>query len=232
MDQAELQAAITDHKEWLVNPDKGKRLDLRGADLTGADLTGATLTGADLTDADLTDATLTGADLTDAVLRGAVLTGADLTGAVLGGADLRDAVLRGAVLTDAVLRGAVLRDADLRDAKLEPLAAARLTIVPESGSFSGHKKLRGGKLAVLEIPHDAARSNSTGRKCRASRAIVRSIVEADGTPATEGVSLHDAAFAYRVGEEVTPHEWCADRWQECAGGIHFYLTREEAKAHA
>jgi hypothetical protein len=25
--------------------------------------------------------------------------------------------------------------------------------------------------------------------------------------------------------------WNEDRWTECGGGIHFYLTREEAAAH-
>ena len=26
---------------------------------------------------------------------------------------------------------------------------------------------------------------------------------------------------YRVGQRVTCDKWCEDRWEECAGGIHF-----------
>ena len=36
-------------------------------------------------------------------------------------------------------------------------------------------------------------------------------------------------FVYRVGETVRPDAWGGDRWVECAGGIHFFLTRYEAE---
>ena len=46
-----------------------------------------------------------------------------------------------------------------------------------------------------------------------------------------GVSMHDNATIYRAGETIKPHQF-DDNWQnECAGGIHFYITREEAEAH-
>lgn len=44
-------------------------------------------------------------------------------------------------------------------------------------------------------------------------------------------SQYDSAFIYRVGKTVRCDTWCEDRWQECAGGIHFFLTRAEAEAH-
>jgi len=47
----------------------------------------------------------------------------------------------------------------------------------------------------------------------------------------EGVSLYDATCIYRVDRHVAAAAWEADRWIECGGGIHFYLTREEALAH-
>jgi hypothetical protein len=169
--------------------------------------------------------------LSYAVLRGAVLSYAVLRGAVLSYAVLRGADLRGADLSGANLRDADLSYAVLRGADLPPVDAARLSIVPETGQFNGWKKLKGEKIAELEIPHDAARSNATGRKCRASHARVLRIVAPDGLPADEGVSLHDPAFLYRVGETVKCHAWEPNRWVECGGGIHFYLTIEEAKAH-
>lgn len=82
----------------------------------------------------------------------------------------------------------------------------------------------------LLIPSDARRSNGTGRKCRADRAHVLAIYGSGN----EGVaySTHSATFAYRVGETVTPVEpFDEDRWNECASGIHFYVTREEAEGH-
>jgi hypothetical protein len=43
-----------------------------------------------------------------------------------------------------------------------------------------------------------------------------------------GRSLHNFDTVYRVGETVRPHQFDPDRWHECAGGIHFFITREEA----
>lgn len=100
--------------------------------------------------------------------------------------------------------------------------AAQLTRCPPAGSFIGYKKLGNGTIAKLLIPEDAERSSSTGFKCRASYAIV---LEGDGT------SIHDITFVYKTGEKVIPSGFDKDRWQECAPGIHFYLTREEAEAY-
>ena len=161
------------------------------------------------------------ASLRDAYLRDAYLQGADLRGA-----DLRDANLRGADLQGADLRGANLRDADLRGVKdLSPLIAAQLSIVPEAGAFIGYKKLLGGIIATLGIPADAQRSNATGRKCRASCAKVISL--------SGGVSSgrSNRGGVYVVGQTVYPSGWEPDRWQECAPGIHFFLTLAEAEAY-
>ena len=185
--------------------------DLRGADLRGADLWGANLRGADLRGADLRGADLRGADLRDADLRDADLWGADLWGANLRGADLW---------------GANLRGADLRGAKnLSSLAAAQTTITPE-GQLIGWKKCKSGVIVKLSIPADAKRSNATGRKCRAEFADCLEVIGAD-----VGMSSHDGKTEYRVGERIACDKWCEDRWEECAGGIHFFLTREEAEAY-
>ena len=156
-------------------------------------------------------------------LYGANLTGANLHGANLTGADLYGANLYGANLRGANLRGADLYGADLRGAKNIPALAAAQTNICAEGAIRGYKLTREG-VVVLEIPAKAARSNATGRKCRAEFARVRETP--GGKPAH---SKHDPNFVYCVGETVRSDAWCADRWQECAGGIHFYLTREEAE---
>ena len=95
--------------------------------------------------------------------------------------------------------------------------------MPRFGAFTAYKKAS-GKIVTVEILVDAKRSNATGRKCRAEAVRVIAI---DGD--IEAVSPHDASVVYRVGEIVRCHEWNPDRWTECGGGIHFFLTREEAE---
>jgi len=156
----------------------------------------------------------------------AVKSGDDLSGADLSGADLSWANLSEANLCRANLSEANLYRADLSWAKNAELILASTSICPE-GQIIGWKKCKGGVIVKLSIPEDARRSNATGRKCRAEFADVLEIFSGGSA-----VSLRDGNTVYRVGERVIPHEWCEDRWQECAGGIHFYITREEAEAHS
>ena len=199
----------------------------RRANLTGACLVGADLTGADFTYADLTAADLTGANLTGALFIEATLVDANCTGAILRSTSLQGANLARVILDSVDLRHTDLEDADLTGVQLSThvLACARLLITPE-GDLIGHKQCRDGVIVTVRIPAGVPRSNATGRKCRAERAIV---IAVDG--ATEGVSIYDETYIYRVGETVLCHRWEPDRFIECGGGIHFYLTRVEAEAH-
>ena len=209
------------------------------ADLRGAYLGGAYLGGADLCGAYLRDAYLLGADLRDAYLLGADLGGANLRGADLAGAYLRDANLRDANLRGADLAGADLGGADLGGAKNAELVIARTRILPEAGDVIGWKKVACTDhdhqpcIAKLRIPDGALRSHAAGRKCRADRAEVLAIyIQESGIEVPEAMSLRDRRFMYRVGETVTPTEpFNTDMWNECASGIHFYISRIEAEAH-
>ena len=140
-------------------------------------------------------------------------------------ASIREAV-ETACKARANLEGANLKGVNLKRAyNLLPLAAAQTVIAPE-GDLIVWKQCQGGVLVKLLIPRGAKRSNSTGRKCRADFADVLEIIGAD-----VGISQHDANVVYRVGQRVTCHKWGENRWEECAGGIHFFLTREEAEAY-
>lgn len=166
------------------------------------------------------------ADLRRADLRRADLHGADLRGADLREADLREADLRRADLRGADLRGADLHGAYLWGAMSVPaFVAAQLSILPD-GDIRGWKKCRNDVLVCVLVPANARRSNASGRKCRAEHVDVIEVIGAD-----VGVSWHDARVTYRAGDRVTCDSWCEDRWQECGGGIHFFITREEAEAH-
>ena len=126
----------------------------------------------------------------------------------------------------ADLRGADLRGANLRGAKniYMPIAC------PEEGEFIGFKKAN-GYIVKLRITEDAKRCSATSRKCRCSKAIVVSITNIDGTESgkTKIASGYDKNFNYEVGETVTVDNFEDDRWEECAPGIHFFITRKEAE---
>ena len=191
------------------------------------------LHGADLRYADLRGANLHGANLYDADLSGAYLCGAYLCGAYLSGANLH-----GANLSDADLRYADLRGADLRDANHVQLSIAKTSILPDEGDIIGWKKawtdgtmLPKSVIVKLLIPADAQRSNATARKCRASKARVLDLQDKQGNslpPDTMAYSGHDTDFTYKKGETVHVENFDTNRWNECAPGIHFFITRIEA----
>ena len=215
---------ITTPNGTLEGENVEKILKAHGSDcLRGADLRGADLRGADLR----------GADLRDAYLRGADLRDADLRDADLRYADLRDADLRDADLSDACLRGA-----DLRGAKLSEPAAAQTSILPDEGDIIGWKKAYVDDtmppkpvIVKLLIPSDAQRSNGTSRKCRASKARVLDLQDKQGIslpPNTTAYSSYDTDFYYKKGETVSVENFDTNRWNQCAPGIHFFITRIEA----
>lgn len=214
------------------------RADLRGADLHGADLRGADLYGAYLRDAYLGCANLHGADLGHANLGHANLSHANLSDANLSYANLSGANLSDADLSDADLRYANLSDVDLRDANHVQLSIAKISILPDEGDIIGWKKAWTDNempptpvIVKLLIPADAQRSNATGRKCRASTARVLDLQDKQGNSLpsdTTAYSSYDTDFTYKKGETVHVENFDTNRWNECAPGIHFFITRIEA----
>ena len=108
-----IKKILSDHSDWLSNPETGKCANLRGANLRGANLRGADLRGADLRGANLRGANLFGADL-----RGADLRDTNLSDTNLSDTNLRDTNLSDTNLSDTNLFGANLSGADLRGADL------------------------------------------------------------------------------------------------------------------
>ncbi len=90
----------------------------------------------------------------------------------------------------------------------------------------GWKKCQDNVIVKLAIPEEAKRSHAFGRKCRAEFADVLEVIGAD-----VGISQHDDKTEYRVGERVVPDSWSDDWQNECANGIHFFITKEEALAY-
>ena len=210
MTTEKIKEILKKHLHWLLEDCEGwegMRADLSRADLSGANLFGVNLSGANLFGVNLSGANLSGANLSRADLSGADLSGANLSGANLFGADLSGAKV----------------DKKLVD-KFYPLAC------PETGSFIGWKKCRDDLIVKLEICEDAKRSSAFGRKCRCSAAKVLEIQTLDGKPSEvkSARSGYKADFYYFPGEVVSVDNFEEDRTVECAPGIHFFITRQEA----
>lgn len=237
-----LEDILDKHALWVKGESSGKRAYLNDANLSHVYLSGANLRDAYLSGADLRYANLRGANLRYAYLRGADLSHANLSGADLRGADLSYTDLSSANLSGADLRDAYLNSADLSRSNLSGVDLSGVYLrganniyiplaCPEKGSFIGFKKVSNGEQIVeLFIPTDAKRSSSTGRKCRCNKAKVISITNIDGSSCelTTVRSSYDSNFMYTVGEYVEVKNFDDNRWNECAPGIHFFITREEA----
>ena len=197
------------------------------ANLSYADLSYANLSSADLSYANLSSANLSYADLSYANLSSAYLRSANLSSAYLSSANLSYADLSYANLSSANLSYANLSYADQNEGTLFLSIAC-----PEEGSFIAYKKAD-DKIVKLMITEDAKRSSATTLKCRASKAKIISIENVDGTPCDQNFvsSDYDASFIYRIGEVVEVTNFDEDRWNECAPGVHFFLSKELAKQY-
>lgn len=204
-----------------------REANFRNANLTGAILNGSDLTLAHACGVNLQRAKLIGANLSFADLRAATINDADLTDANLTGTNFKDAILVRACLAGANLTGAKFDDAVLLEADFTGAVMPDFQL-PQGVAIRGWKKLRDDVIAELEIPAKARRTASLiGRKCRAEYAVVVSLSKGDS-----GVSIQDDKVTYTVGQTVKPRNWYDDDFRlDCAPGIHFFRTRDEAEQY-
>ncbi len=88
----------------------------------------------------------------------------------------------------------------------------------------GWKKCRDNIIVKLKIPEGAKRSHAFGRKCRCEYAKVLEVIGAE-----VGISIHDYKTEYKKGTTVKCDKFDENWKEECAGGIHFFITRVEAE---
>lgn len=90
------------------------------------------------------------------------------------------------------------------------------------------EKTRTNADRIRELPNEVLAQII--RQCRCDKAVVIAIENLDGTaPGIVSVaSKRDRNFIYTVGETVSVPDFCEDRFQECAAGIHFFINRQEA----
>lgn len=243
MTHKELNNILKEHKLWLFSDgEKGKQADLSHLDLCGFDLSGANLkcanllavdlSGADLIDADLSEADLWAADLSNADLSntnldGANLSYANLSDANLSGADLSSANLSKANLWGADLKGADLNWANLSETNLDIDERIRKGLILQE-KMTGWKKCQDDILVKLEIPKGATVFSINNDKCRTNKAKVIEII---GSNDNTAISQQDKNFVYKLGETVEIKNFNCQYNIECATGIHFFRTKEEAERY-
>lgn len=205
-----------------------KYANLRGVKLKDAKLRdtflgGACLSDADLYNAELTFACLEEANLKDANLMFANLFAANLNDVDLSGANLIRANLTGANLTGANLTGVHMKEANLAEAIFDKGEQCRLGMILTK-SMKGYKKTSEGNVIELKIPKGAIVFSINNSECRANKAIVTKC---------EGVqhSWFDPGFEYKEGNTINIKGFNLQYNIECAEGIHFYRTKEEAEKY-
>lgn len=193
--------------------------------LFSVNLTGAYLFGAEMNEVEMNNANLSYVDLRYSKLHNVVLSGA-----ILLRANLQDAEMQGVNLDYTNLSGANFEGINLCKVKYNENTAFFSPCCPEKGAFIGFKKCSDNRIVELLIPEDAKRSSATTRKCRCSKANVLEITDAydQNKKYKKALSRHDANFIYCVGKTVEVPDFNEDRWHECAPGIHFFMTRDEA----
>ena len=105
------------------------------------------------------------------------------------------------------------------------LTAPNLIFLPGGAELTVWKKCRDEVIVKLRIPPEAKRIGRVGYKCRAEFAEV---LEIEGAEIATGT--HDPTFVYRVGSVVRAKDF-DETVTTCAPGIHFFLTRDEAKGY-
>ena len=96
-----------------------------------------------------------------------------------------------------------------------------------------------GAIVTLEIGAQTEAQSYLGKKCRAASAKVIDIRLLNDEPLPKGCRVfsswgrarHRFKFEYEIGEIVRPRPHYRRAMKECAPGIHFFLTKAEARAY-
>ena len=224
-------------KDILKNRKLKERLVLKDIEICDMDLTNWKLSNIDFSLSSFHRVKFDGANLEYSNVFNVLFDECTLRGTNFKNANLENATLRYADMTGANIQGANLYSAVLENAKLDDIIFDKDTKwfrlhCPKKGAFLGYKKCFNDRLVQLLIPADAKRSSATMGTCRCNKAKVLTIKSFDYKQTyTEASSLVDDNFIYRVGQWVEVKDFNEDRWRDSTTGIHFWMTREEAKKY-
>ncbi|MGO1369762.1 pentapeptide repeat-containing protein [Senegalia sp. (in: firmicutes)] len=222
-------------KDILKNRKDRERLMLKEIELSHMDLTGWDLSNIDFSLSTFHRVKFDKANLENSGVFNVLFDKCSFYKTNFKYANLECAALRYADMTACNIEGSNLYGAILENAKLDDIIFNDDTKwfhmhCPEQGAFLGYKKCFDNRLVQLLIPKDAKRTSATLPSCRCNKAKVLSIKSFDYEKNyMEASSLVDDNFIYRVGQWVEVKNFNDDRWRDSTTGIHFWLTREEAK---
>lgn len=216
---------------------EGERLSFFSCAFYGMDLTGWRLSDMDFTLSSFQEVRLDGVDFSGSSVENALFDGCSMRSADFRDSRMVTASFRYCDMRECDIRGADLFGAVLEHARLEKIISDESTkwfrlYCPEKGAFLAYKKCVNDRLVQLLVPADAKRTSATRPSCRCNRAKVLTIKSFDYQKNFEEAwSLVDENFVYRKGQWVEVKDFNEDRWQDSTTGIHFWLTREEAKGY-
>ncbi len=224
-----------DFKEILKNRKPKDKLVLREIELFDMDFTGWDLSNIDFSLSAFHRVKFDKANMSYSSVVNALFDECSVRETDFQHGDLECAALRYADMSGCNIKGANLYGAVLEYAKLDGIISDQNTKwfhlrCPEKGAFLGYKKCFNNRLVQLLIPADAKRTSATLPSCRCSKAKVLTIKSFDYKQSfTEAWSLVDDNFVYPLGKWVEVKNFDEDRWKDSTTGIHFWMTREEAR---
>lgn len=229
-------------------------MDLRGWNFKGENLTGANFKGADLTGACFIDAILVNANFEGANLKNTDFSCANAWSANFNETNCKDALFLSANLTEASFEGADLDCASFAQANLTEANLQDTNIItaefdntvgiypvcPDTGVFTawtiGEDEEGNEYLVEILLPWSALRSSGTTRRCRANAMHINGItpigesLEDDECP--DSVKLKNRDFKLSLGETSTDENFEVDRFKVSSTDLYFWISEEEALAHA
>ena len=223
-------------------------MDLRGVDFTGQNLTGANFAGANLEGACFIDAILVNANFEGANLKNTDFSCVNAWSANFNETNCRNAIFLSANLTEASfeesdldeasfaqanLTGANLQDTNIITAEFDNTIGI-YPVCPTEGSFIGwtigEDEEGNDCLVKVSIPTWIQRSSGTTRKCRAEMFFIKSIERLKG-----GYGLTKATLKFRdyiLKDVVYDTDFKENRFQSSSTDLYFWISKEEALAHA
>lgn len=225
-------------------------MDLRGWSFKGQNLSGADFKGADLEGACFIDTVLVSANFEGANLKNADFSCANAWGANFNETNCQNAVFLSSNLTEASFEGADLDGASFAQANLTEANLQDTNIVtaefdntigiypvcPDTGSFTAWTLAEDSKgndfLIKAMIPWQAKRSSGTTRKCRTNKLYIDKIFTINGEDVPKSFRLKNRDIKTAVGESLVDDDYEVDRFKVCSADLYFWISKEEALAHA
>ena len=226
------------------------KMDLRGVSFKGRNLTSVNFKDSNLEGACFIDAILVDTNFEGANLKGADFSCANAWSANFNESNCKDTVFLSANLTEASFEGADLECASFAQANLTEANLQDTNIItaefdntigiypvcPTEGSFIGwtigEDEEGNDCLVEVSIPAWVQRSSGTTRKCRAEALYIESIKRLKDNYNPLGVSLRFRDYILSKNEIVRDKDYEVDRFKTSSTDLYFWISKEEALAHA